>query len=126
VNEHKPAAHRNHPINAVLRPDEPFRELARKVEYCEITWPQSYEMGEPIQMMTDLETSIIDAACSLLRLMRTAGVEPNHLDALAAVMTVYEWREEYMSCRGILPVLTVEFAVDMVVRKMEITEVTPC
>lgn len=91
----KPAAHRNHPINAVLRPDEPFRELARKVEYCEITWPQSYEMGEPIQMMTDLETSIIDAACSLLRLMRTAGVEPNHLDAIEAVMAANDWCTEH-------------------------------
>jgi hypothetical protein len=87
----KPAAHRNHPINAVLRPDEPFRELARKVEYCEITWPQSYEMGEPIQMMTDLETSIIDAACSLIAILIAMGKTPEHLDAVAAVLEATDW-----------------------------------
>ena len=48
--QEKPAAQQNHPVNAVLRPDETFRELARKVEYCEITWPQSYVMGEPIKI----------------------------------------------------------------------------
>jgi hypothetical protein len=47
-----PAAHRNHPVNAVLRDGETFRELAKKVEYCEITWPQCYVMGEPIRIYT--------------------------------------------------------------------------
>lgn len=55
MDNNRPAAHRNHPINAVLRPDESFRELARKVEYCEITWPQSYEMGEPIRIQNEPE-----------------------------------------------------------------------
>lgn len=48
-----PAAQRNHPVKAVLRDGETFRELARKVEYCEITWPQCYVMGEPIRIKTD-------------------------------------------------------------------------
>ena len=55
MNNHKPATHRDHPINSVLRLDESFRELARKVEYCEITWPQSYEMGEPIRLKSEEE-----------------------------------------------------------------------
>jgi hypothetical protein len=47
-----PAAHRDHPINAVLRPEcgETFRELARQVEYCEITWPQCWMGGEAIYL----------------------------------------------------------------------------
>jgi hypothetical protein len=53
-----PAVHRNHPINLVLRPDESFRELARKVEYCEITWPQSYIIGQPIRISTDTTKSL--------------------------------------------------------------------
>jgi hypothetical protein len=48
-----PAAHRDHPVNAVLRDGETFRELARQVEYCEITWPQCYEMGEPIYLESE-------------------------------------------------------------------------
>ena len=55
MNNHKPATHRDHPINSVLRSDESFRELASKVEYCEITWPQSYEMGEPIRLKSEEE-----------------------------------------------------------------------
>ena len=43
-----PAAHRSHPIQSVLRDGEMFRELARKIEYGEISWPQSYIMGDPI------------------------------------------------------------------------------
>ncbi len=48
------AANRNHPIKAVLREadGETFAELARKIEYCEITWPQCYVMGEPIFLTT--------------------------------------------------------------------------
>jgi hypothetical protein len=59
ASRHTPAAHRNHPIKAVLREaeGETFAELARKIEYCEITWPQCYVMGEPIRIKTD-ETEI--------------------------------------------------------------------
>ena len=48
--QEKPAAHRNHPINAVLRDGETFKELAKRVEYCEITWPQCIVWGEPIRL----------------------------------------------------------------------------
>jgi hypothetical protein len=50
--QRKPAAHQDHPIAAVLRDGETFRELARKVEFCEITWPQCREVGEPIRIYT--------------------------------------------------------------------------
>lgn len=53
--QRKPAAHRDHPIRLVLRDGETFRELAKKVEYCEIGWPQFYEMGEPIRIYTETE-----------------------------------------------------------------------
>ena len=50
-----PAAHQNHPVNVVLREadGETFAELARRVEYCEITWPQCYVLGEPIFLTTE-------------------------------------------------------------------------
>ena len=50
VGNSKPAAYCNHPINLVLRPEdgETFEKLAKQVEYCEISWPQSYLFGEPI------------------------------------------------------------------------------
>lgn len=59
ANHHAPAAHRDHPIKAVLREadGETFAELARKIEYCEITWPQCYVMGEPIRLSTDKTTN---------------------------------------------------------------------
>ena len=51
--QQKPAAWRNHPILAVLREGESFRQIAKQVEYCEIGWPQCYELGQPIRLYTE-------------------------------------------------------------------------
>lgn len=39
----------NHPLLAILSKRE-VEELCRKVQLCEISWPQCYERGEPIQL----------------------------------------------------------------------------
>ena len=41
--------------------------------------------------MTDLETSIIDAACSLIAILIAMGKTPEHLDAVAAVLEATDW-----------------------------------
>lgn len=45
---------RENPVKSVLREadGETYRELVRQVEYCEITWPQCYVMGESIHLTT--------------------------------------------------------------------------
>ena len=39
----------NHPILAVVSRRE-FEHLARQVQLCEISWPQCYDVGKPIQL----------------------------------------------------------------------------
>lgn len=41
--------------------------------------------------MTALETSIIDAACSLIAILIAMGKMPEHLDAVAAVLEATDW-----------------------------------
>ena len=38
----------NHPILAVVSRRE-FERLSRQVQLCEISWPQCYDVGPPIQ-----------------------------------------------------------------------------
>ena len=45
-----PAAFTHHPLNAVLKDGETFEEFSRKVQFCEITWPQCWVIGEPIYL----------------------------------------------------------------------------
>lgn len=45
-----PAAFSRNPVAAVLKEGESFEEFRRKVQFCEITWPQCYTMGEPIRI----------------------------------------------------------------------------
>jgi len=52
-NQQKPAAWQKHQIMAVLRDGETFKGLAKQVQYCEISWPQSCVMGEPIRIQTN-------------------------------------------------------------------------
>ena len=54
TDHHAPAAHRGHPIQSVLRDGETFRELARKIEYGEISWPQCWERGEEIRLKSSI------------------------------------------------------------------------
>jgi len=49
---HAPAVFTDNPLKAILKEGETFEELCRKVQYCEITWPQCYVMGEPIRIKT--------------------------------------------------------------------------
>lgn len=44
----EPQAFLRHPVMAVLKPGETFKEIADAVQFCEIAWPQCYEFGEPI------------------------------------------------------------------------------
>ena len=39
----------NHPILAVVSRRE-FERLSRQVQLCEISWPQCYDKGKPIQL----------------------------------------------------------------------------
>lgn len=42
----------NHPILAVVSRRE-FEHLVRQVQLCEISWPQCYQYGHPIQLGGD-------------------------------------------------------------------------
>lgn len=48
--ENRPAVHQANPIASVLRDGETVASVARAVEFCEIGWPQCYEVGEPIRI----------------------------------------------------------------------------
>lgn len=48
----RPRVRQGHPIESVLRDGETLATIRRAVEYCEIGWPQFYEMGEPIRIYT--------------------------------------------------------------------------
>ena len=41
-----------HPLADAVSPEE-LREIVNQVQYAEITWPQCYEMGDPIWIETE-------------------------------------------------------------------------
>jgi len=41
-------------LSSVATPEE-AREIGKRVEFCEITWPQCYVMGEPIRLKTTID-----------------------------------------------------------------------
>jgi len=42
---------KRHPLEDAVTPEE-FRQIVKQVQFCEISWPQCYEMGEPIRLTT--------------------------------------------------------------------------
>jgi hypothetical protein len=54
MSDETPAVRRGgHFLEAVLRPGETLASIGKRVEFCEITWPQCYVMGEPIRIYTE-------------------------------------------------------------------------
>ena len=66
-----------YPIASILTPAE-LAELSRKVQYCEVTWPQHYAKGDPIYMAT------INSLPDMIQHLGLADHPPAHLMVIDA------------------------------------------